>query len=156
LFGITVIRYWNSNDRVVIGAAVLGIVGILGLLYYFRQAVTVAPQFITAQSVHPHGSEAMSYIVTYIIPFLEIDLVNTTQQLSFLLLFVVIGLVYVNSNLIYINPILTLFGYNTFEVTPTDGITRMLLTKRSFIRPEDRLRVAKIGDYLFLEKEGHK
>lgn len=150
------IRYWESNDRVVIGAALFAGAGLLGLIYYFEQASTIAPQFITAHSVRPHGSEAMSYIVTYIIPFLEIDLTSTAQQLSFLLLFIVIGIVYVNSNLIYINPILTVMGYNTFEVTPNDGITRMLLTRSTFLRPEDRLRVAKIGDYLLLEKKVRK
>lgn len=95
------------------------------------------PFQITVTSIQPKGPEAMAYIVTYVIPFLGLDLSGTAAQLSILKL-LVMGLVYVRSNL-YVNSLLSAAGLQVFEITAADNIPKVLFARRDYVRPEDRL-----------------
>ena len=94
----------------------------------------------------------MSYIVTYLIPFLDLDLKSGSDVGALLVLLAVIGILYVNSNLIYINPILNLVGFHVYEVSGEDGRPSALLTRRGYIPPGERLRVVSLGNYVLMEK----
>lgn len=58
----------------------------------------------------------ISYIMTYIIPLLSIDIAkNSTIAVNFLL-FIVIGYLYIRLNLVYLNPLWAIFGYVSYRV----------------------------------------
>lgn len=58
----------------------------------------------------------ISYIMTYIIPLLTIDITkNSTIAVNFLL-FIVIGYLYIRLNLVYLNPLWAIFGYISYRV----------------------------------------
>lgn len=61
------------------------------------------------------NSEAIGYIATYIIPFLFQDFNSWYEILSVLFLLWVIFRIYINSNMILVNPILS-FKYALFEI----------------------------------------
>lgn len=56
----------------------------------------------------------IEYIFVYIFPFL--GSFGGIELISFLILFVVIGSIYIKSDLIAINPILSLFGYSIYDI----------------------------------------
>jgi hypothetical protein len=85
-------------------------------------------------------------------PFLSIDAGARSDQCALVILFLVLGLLYVNSNLIYFNPLLNVMGYHLFEVVLPDGTPLMMLTKRTYVRPGERVKAAKLGDYVLLER----
>jgi|CXWL01.1.fsa_nt_gi hypothetical protein len=99
--------------------------------------------------------DALNYTVTYIIPFLEFDL--TEDLLPLVVLMAVVGVLYVNSNLLYTNPMLSAFGYRVFEVTverskgePADKF--LLLTRRRPPPPlGGTLRAVFLTDELYRE-----
>lgn len=122
------------------------------MLLYERQMRSLSPHFATLTSVNSTTSEAMAYIVTYILPFLSVDAGARSDQFALVVLFVVLGYLYVNSNLIYFNPLLNMMGYHLFEVTSDDHTPRVMLTKRAFVRVGDRVKVARLGDYVLLER----
>ncbi len=78
------------------------------------------------------GDNIVSYIVTYLIPFMTLDLRNLPSVISNLLLFSLIASLYVRYDLEYLNPILGLAGYRVF-VSTGDGratiITRISADK---------------------------
>jgi hypothetical protein len=64
----------------------------------------------------------------------------------------VIGLLYVNSNMIYTNPVLNIVGYHTFEIEDSEGKTTALVCKRAYVRTGSEINAISIGDYVLLEK----
>ncbi|MCU1224677.1 MAG: hypothetical protein JWQ42_2770 [Edaphobacter sp.] len=94
----------------------------------------------------------MSYIVTYLLPFLAIKLSDSMDIASLGLLLFVVGILYVNSNLIHTNPILSIMGYHLFEIEDENKKTTTLICKRSYVKTGSKIRVVSIGDYVLLEK----
>jgi len=93
----------------------------------------------------------MAYIVTYIIPFLAIPFSGWKEGVALTIFFIVLGILYVNSNMIHINPMLNLFGYHLYEVTLEDGDVQSLVTRRR-IRYRETLIAVRLGDEILLEK----
>jgi uncharacterized membrane protein (DUF373 family) len=69
----------------------------------------------TSVAKHKTG-DSLNYIITYIIPFLGFSIDNFWDIAAVGILLIVVGVIYVNSNLLYVNPMLSLFGYRIFEV----------------------------------------
>ena len=93
----------------------------------------------------------MSYIVTYVIPFMAVPFSDWQQGMALSIFFVVLGILYVNSNMIHINPMLNLGRYHLYEVTLEDGGMHSLITHQRVARGQS-LSVIKIGEDILLEK----
>jgi hypothetical protein len=135
---------------VILGAGVLGIIG-LGI--YLSIVARLTSFQVNVQSVQRKDSEAMSYIVTYVVPFLAVAFTTDWQQAAALsIFFFVLAIIYVNSNMIHINPMLNLVGYHLYEITTDDGGIYALVTKQRVGR-DQKLSVVKIGDEILMEKK---
>lgn len=93
-------------------------VTLLTLKMYLDKPLKASPNFpIKLDKVNSKGSEALNYIVTYIIPFISFNSNITNSDgdfniptiFAFLVLFLVIGYLYMHNNLYHINPVLSLF-----------------------------------------------
>jgi hypothetical protein len=73
----------------------------------------VGPRLVVARS-SPDDGDVMAYVSTYLIPFLGLDLGKGTGIVVFVGFLLVVGVVYVNSNMLFVNPLLSLAGYRTF------------------------------------------
>lgn len=124
---------------------------IVGLFIYMRVARRLAAHDVATKRVNPRSGDALAYIVTYLIPFLSVDLIGLRNALSLVLLILLIGFLYINSTMLYVNPVLNLFGYRTFEVESEDGKVSALLTRRNYIAAGETLRVRSLADYILLE-----
>jgi len=93
---------------------------------------------VVVTSISNNGNEALNYIVTYIVPFISFngDVFQSEQGLSmpiliaFIILFLVIGNLYMSNNLYYINPILTLF-YDIHIATEVTGKDTIIISNKS-------------------------
>ena len=56
----------------------------------------------------------LSYVVTYLVPILSIDITKANSLLVNLGLFSLLGFIYVNNSLVYLNPLFLFFRYNVF------------------------------------------
>lgn len=136
-----------------IGLAVVAVVAVLVLFIFLRTARKLAADRIRVDSVASRDGDAMSYIVTYLLPFLAVKLNDVTDLGSLGMVFLVIAILYVNSNMIYTNPVLNIAGYHVFEVHDADGKTTALICKRAYIRTGSEIDVISLGDYVLLEKK---
>ncbi|EKK0903688.1 hypothetical protein EB05_02128 [Enterococcus faecium] len=73
------------------------------------------------------GDNVISYIMTYLTPMLSLELKNESTLVINLSLFILIGILYVKNNLVYLNPMLSLFGYYIYE-WDYDGTKRIIIT----------------------------
>lgn len=127
-------------------------VSIVGLFSYVRFTQRLATEVITPVRVSPKDGDVMSYIVTYILPFLDMKFDGPGDSTALWLLFGTLAILYVNSNMLFVNPVLNLAGYHTFEIEDDDGCVRVLLTRQRSITPQKELRAIAIGSHLMLEK----
>jgi len=128
--------------------AVLSVVALAVVLVV--KAGDVGPRLVVARS-SPDDGDVMAYISTYLLPFLGLDLSDGSELVVFLGFLLVVGVVYVNSNMLFVNPVLSLAGYRTFRVVDPDGIEYRLVTRRADIDVGAALRPAQVGRYVRLE-----
>lgn len=118
---------------------------------YLRLIGRLGPVQIKPESVQRRDGEAMSYIVSYVIPFLAVPFSGWEQGVALAIFFVVLAILYVNSNLIHINPMLNLAGYHLYEITLDNGEVYHLIGRGRVVRGQTLL-VVKAGDDILVEK----
>lgn len=102
--------------------------------------------------------DSLSYLVPYIISFVGFDLTRWQDVSALSILLLILFAVYVNSDLLYINPILSFFNYRVYQVEVSKNAAGCddsrwditLLTKRS-IKNNEVIQVWSISDSVFLE-----
>jgi hypothetical protein len=146
-------RGWRDSRYLAIGLTVVAVVAVLVLFVFLRTARKLAADRIKVDSVASRDGDAMSYIVTYLLPFLAVKLNDVTDVGSLGMVLLVIAILYVNSNMIYTNPVLNIAGYHVFEIHDADGKTTALICKRTYIRTGSEIDVISLGDYVLLEKK---
>lgn len=152
LFLITAMRGWRDSRHLAVGLAIVAVLSVVVLFAFLHTAQQLSAGKVSVASVISRDGDAMSYIVTYLLPFLAVKLNDPTDLISLGIVFVVIGLLYVNSNMIHTNPVLNIVGYHIFEIEDSDGKTSALVCKRSYIRTGSEIDAISIGDYVLLEK----
>ena len=67
--------------------------------------------------INPESDSLMNYVVTYFTPLLSFDIHNFKSIMMNVLLFLLIGFMYVGSSAMYLNPVLGIFGYKVYAVS---------------------------------------
>lgn len=101
--------------------------------------------------VEPAEKETLYYFITYIIPFVGIGTANWTDLVSYALIFAIIYSLYVRSGLLYLHPMLALFGFNTYKVI-TDKRNMVLITKKRY-HGSVSAEMIEMGDGVYYEPE---
>jgi hypothetical protein len=127
--------------------AALSFLVLIGFLVFARR-IAKAPFTITAS--RSMNAEALNYVATYILPFLDSRPDDLSYATGLGIFYFVLGLIYVNSNMIHINPVLNVLGFRLFEVE-VDGTTLSLITRRRFIARNTMIYARRLGDDVLLE-----
>ena len=99
----------------------------------------------------PKDGEILAYTATYLLPFLGLDLTRSDGIVLFSGFLTVLGLVYVNSNMLFVNPLLSLAGYHAFDVVDEDGHEYSLIARRRGIDPGTTIRPSQVDQYVRVE-----
>jgi hypothetical protein len=150
LFLIFAIQNYKLYYTASLLLALIGLISILCLLWQFRTVQEFGPVTLRVDRVNSRDSDLMSYIVTYIVPFMAIRFDSFETLLSLVILFFMIAVIYVNSNMIFVNPMLSLFGYHIFEIE-SDGCSHSLITKKNHLARNSSFKVVKMGGELLME-----
>jgi hypothetical protein len=103
--------------------------------YYYRH--THKRGFSKLRAYRSRDSEAMSYIASYIVPFATFPLDGWTQILALTVFLGVLLMLYVNSNMIYVNPLLNVVGYHLYEIeVEYSDHSRYYLARKRLARDE--------------------
>ncbi|HEV2857647.1 MAG TPA: hypothetical protein VGW80_04505 [Solirubrobacterales bacterium] len=129
------------------------IAGVLGVALFAAVASRRTRQRMTVVDIEARDADLAGYLVGYLLPFVGIGADNWRDVAAFVLFFVFLGIVYVNSRMIYVNPILALLGYHLYEVKATtnlnssdpDSLTpQYLVSRRMWIRRGDAVTVRRV------------
>lgn len=131
----------------------IGMVGLIGmLLYFFGIVPTFSPiqEKVTGRQIR--DGDVMGYIASYLIPFVTFPLSGWQQIATFFVFMAVLGIVYINSDMIRINPMLNLLGYHLYEITIENGAESYSLITRRRVKCGETVRIVDIGRGIFWEK----
>ena len=118
------------NNKITI---IFFVISVMAILYYVVfSSVNQKYGFTNPEKVRSSsnsGVEYLSYLATYILPFVGLKFDSWNNILASGILFLLIGFIYIRTNLIYANPTLALFGYNIYEVEVASNQKRTVIFK---------------------------
>jgi hypothetical protein len=135
-------------------AGVVGIGSMLGTLFYLwwmRRGNSVFEKRV--ERFDGHDSDVMAYIATYIIPFVTFPLGALKQIIALVFFLLVLLLIYVRSNMIYVNPVLSLFGYHLYEVEIEYSTRSHYYIARKPLERGHNIRFVRLSDDIYLESK---
>ena len=117
--------------------------------------------YVTIINVNNKNNESISYITTYILPFLYQGLSGWYESIAFSFLMIIIYRIYINSNMILINPILSM-KYSVFQIEyiikdSEDNqnrkiINALVISKQKNLSEVDQIKIYNIGNEMFYHK----
>jgi hypothetical protein len=142
---------WHDRRNFSIAFMMIAALSLVGTMIFLGVAQSLAGIDLTVGVIRRKDSETMSYIASYIIPFAATPFDKPEQIVALIVFLVVLCVVYINSAMIHINPLLSLMGYNLYEIEDTDGNPYFLMARRS-LRRGDTVRAIDLANNIFLEK----
>jgi hypothetical protein len=106
---------------------------------------------VMVTNVDNRNSDSIGYIATYIMPFLFQNLNSYYELFAFIFLMIIIYRIYVNSNMILINPILN-FKYSIFQIEyELNGKKKngLVITKDKYLLEDKNIKIYEIGFKLY-------
>lgn len=104
------------------------------------------------KSVKNINYEHLTFLTTYIIPLVCINLDSNRYKFVLIILIVVIGAIYVKTNLFYANPTLALLGFHIYKITymcSEKEIEVIVITKKKLF-VGDSVRYIDLGDNIYI------
>lgn len=95
----------------------LMVLGVIGLLWniYFANGKSIEVEIVSKKNITDrHFLGYFSLFVFFAIP---LDLSLVSAYCVYVLVLIMIGIVYINNSLYYINPLLNLLGYNFYDIS---------------------------------------
>jgi hypothetical protein len=154
LFAILAVRF--RDPRLEVACAVVAAVAVASLLLLLRAARRIQPDPHRIDRVADRGAEVAGYLATYLLPFVTVTEPSSRDIAGYVFFLVVVGIVYVQSDMVQINPLLYLLGYQVSAVTTSDGWSGVLVS-RGQPRPGSAVLASRLQNTLALErtKERH-
>ena len=142
---------------VLVFASLFGALGLWVLLKNVSRRAKSSGDIVTIIEIENKNSESISYLFTYLIPFVFQDLSNPISVLSILILLVVTFLIYTNSSMLLINPTVSMW-YSLYEIEYIERGTNnkkkgMIISKEKFLEEHDQVRLKRLGHRLFFSSE---
>jgi hypothetical protein len=140
----------DSHPVVVILAGVIVLSLTLLWIVMFTKRDEEGPDLVV-KHVRPKDGDVLAYMATYLVPFFSVDLTQRHDAVVLGGFLAVLGIVYINSNMLFVNPVLTIFGYHAFEIVDKGDHEYSLITRREDLDPGTTIVPAQISPYIRLE-----
>jgi hypothetical protein len=101
----------------------------------------------TVWTAEPQREAYTTYLLGYLLPVILVDLNDSSAVIAVIVFVALLGLVYVRSNLVYLNPLLALAGFRLFTATgcldlgPSRPVSMLVLARRRHLPRGERLLV---------------
>ncbi len=141
--------------------SIIGLVGMSVLLSNFDRNLK-SGNIVDVKKISNRNSEAIGYIATYIVPFFASDFSSPIECGIFVIVMALIYTIYVNSNMILINPLLSL-RYSLLEIeyslvgdSSNDTHDALIITDTKDYKEHVNYDIYQIGFKLYYGKERRK
>lgn len=96
--------------------------------------------------------EHLTFLATYVVPLISFDFGSGRQMIVLVLLLIVMGVIYVKTDLFYANPSLALLGFHIYRADGDfkNGMREgVILIARERIRPGAKVSYIKLDDRIY-------
>lgn len=160
LFFILAIKNWYNITAIIILLIVVLFSFIWFLLIWVRKKETT--DSFNVVGIENKSKDALTYLVPYIIAFISFDMTKWQDLTALFVLMLLLFAVYVNSDLLYINPLLALFSYQVYQVEVRKVAAgcdekkwEITILSSEKIHVGDNLKVRNLSDNVFLGMNAH-
>jgi hypothetical protein len=132
----------------------IGLVIMLLLFFAIFQRIALRasgnPRF-TIKSIGSQNKEYITYLGTYILPFVALETKTIFDVIAYVFLFLTMGYIYSKTTLVFTNPMLMFFGYELYEVTDTTDRKYVCIIKAKVkLKASDKPIGIKLGENTYL------
>lgn len=99
--------------------------------------------------------EHLTFLATYVIPLISFEFSSTKQLAVFALLLLVMGIIYIKTDLFYANPSLALLGFQIYRANGTFKVgnrENIILISKCKIAENQKLSYIKLDDRIYYVK----
>ena len=129
--------------------AVAGVIILSSVFYYAK--LKLKDQKLEVATTQVRDGDVLAYVATYIVPFAAMNATNARDRWAIVLFVALIALLYVRSQLFYVNPLLALAGYRLFQVATEHDVSVVLISRQHFIRSHTTISARRLSDYVYWE-----
>ena len=145
-------------SAVLVVVSVIGVMGVMVLLHNLKRNLPNG-EMVKVTKISNRNSEAIGYIATYIVPFVASDFSSKFECGIFVVVMGLIYTIYTNSNMILINPLLSIW-YSLLEIEykligDSTETTRdaLIITDATDYKENVDYQIYEIGFKLYYGKE---
>lgn len=153
-FVILGVRAYGRSSLLVWAAVALLLLSVGALLLFIKVVRRGGAFRAEVEEVEPRDTEMAAYVATYLLPFLTVTGANAQDVIALALFLFFIGVLWVGSGMIYLNPLLSLAGVHIYVVRvrpvadpgAADTLSRsFLMSRKSDLRIGSEVRVQTMG-----------
>lgn len=133
------------QNKISISFFLLIIVSITLYFSLYRIVLKSSSVAMKVTQIQDNHAEHLSYLATYILPFVGLKFDNWQNIVSTIALFYVLGHIYIKTNLILTNPTLTFFGFTISKILDAEKVSKIIIHKTD-------LKKGKEQDFVHLTK----
>ncbi len=124
----------------------------LDFTYKLKDATQIPFKIVKLENI---DYEHLTFLTTYIVPLVCFNFIDSRYQIVLLILLVVIGIIYIRTDLFYANPTLALLNYRIYKIEGEfkEGIrNNIILITRSKLEINQRCDYIKLDNRIYYAK----
>lgn len=126
--------------------------GIIIYLLFFKELDGDFAHQKTIKSVENISNNHLSFLATYILPFVLFDFNDERNWIIIIFMLVIIGIIYVKTNFFYTNPTLSLFGVYVYKITFEGDEDKIIAISRRKLKIKDVIKRRLIDENIYFVK----
>ncbi len=142
----------NITPLLCIICLVISLLSYLDFSYKLKDATQIPLKIIEIEGI---DYEHLTFLTTYIVPLVCFNFADYRYQIVLIILLIVIGIIYIRTDLFYANPTLALLSYRIYRVNGEfkDGLrTNIILISRSKLEKNQRIDYIKLDNRIYYAK----
>ncbi|MFD2288689.1 anti-phage protein KwaA [Pedobacter petrophilus] len=144
--GFTKLLITNIVPLIFLSLAIFGLIFYANFKYVIRRNRSLPDKVTRIENLN---WEHLTFLVTYVIPFLSFNLNEDRNGLVFFIVLIIIGIIYIKTNMFYTNPTLALLGYHIYKLSTTNKENIIIISK-DVIQENDSIQYQLLSDNIYM------
>lgn len=142
----------NVIPLICIICLIIGSISYFDFSYKLKDAIQIPFRICKIENI---DYEHLTFLTTYIVPLVCFNFVDIRYQLVLIILIIVIGVIYIRTDLFYANPTLALLNYRIYRIDGEfkDGVREdIVLISRTKLELNQRVDYIKLDNRIYYAK----
>jgi hypothetical protein len=145
------LRFTDTVDRICLIA--FGVASIAYVAFIVSRSAEERPSNTTLTITGDAGADVSGYLASYLLPFLTVATPGLTDVIAYVIFVLVVGLVYVRSGLMQINPTVYFMGRRVLRATVPvrDSTKEVFVISRRDLRVATTVQAERFSERVYID-----